>query len=87
MVRKKTSPLRRQGGGSCAVELVLLDGAAEFAQEGADGWSEDDQASDGQDRHEGDDQTVFDQTLSTIAGNGGKGSKHWRNSLSCGRKW
>ena len=72
---QKTSPLRSQRGGFYAVELVL-DGAAEFAQQGTDGRSEDDQASDGQDRNEGDDKTVFDQTLCTIARQRGQRSKH-----------
>ena len=57
-------------------ELMDLDGAAEFAQQGADGRSEDDQPSDSYDSNEGDDQTVFDQTLCTIAGSGGQQGKH-----------
>ena len=72
---KKTSPLRQQRGRFRAVELGLLDGAAEFAQQGTDGRSEDDQASDGQDGDESDDETVFDQTLCTIARLGQR-SKH-----------
>src|SRR6266849_351337 len=55
---KKPPPETR--GRFIAAELMDLDGAAEFAQQGADGRSEDDQPSDSYDSNEGDDQTVFD---------------------------
>ena len=58
------------------IRWACLDGSAEFAQQRADGWAKDDQASDGDDGNKGDDQTVLDQTLTTIARNRGKRGKH-----------
>jgi hypothetical protein len=42
---------------------LSLDRPAEAAQQRSDFWSEDDQASDRNDGHERNDQSVFDQTL------------------------
>ena len=44
-----------------------LDGTAQLAQQAAHGWSKDDEASDREDRYQGDNQTVFDQALRPLA--------------------
>ena len=42
---------------------AFLDGAADVAQQRADGWAKDDQSSDGDNGDERDDQSVLNQTL------------------------
>src|SRR3981081_1757517 len=54
------------GGPGMGVRWIRLDGTAELAQQRADGWAEDDQASDSDDGDERDDQTVLDQALRPV---------------------